>query len=35
MQRELLDLRRRVLGPEHPDTLATLRDLTSLGSTRS
>jgi hypothetical protein len=27
--RELLDVRRRVLGPEHPDTLATLRDLTS------
>ena len=35
MQRELLDLRRRVLGPEHPQTLATLRDLTSLDSTRS
>jgi hypothetical protein len=34
MQRELLDVRSRVLGPEHPDTLATLRDLTSsaLGS---
>jgi hypothetical protein len=27
MKRELLDLQRRVPGPEHLDTLATLRDL--------
>jgi len=27
LDREALDLRRRVLGPEHPATLATMRDL--------
>jgi hypothetical protein len=27
MQRELLDLQRRVLGPEHPNTLATMNNL--------
>jgi Flp pilus assembly protein TadD len=27
MQRELLDIQRRVLGPEHPDTLMTRNDL--------
>ncbi len=27
MQRELLDVQRRVLGPEHPDTLATKSNL--------
>ncbi len=27
MQRELLDMRRRVLGPEHPDTLNTMGNL--------
>jgi hypothetical protein len=32
MQRELLDVRRRLLGLEHPDTLATMNNLgTSLG----
>jgi hypothetical protein len=35
MFREVLDLLRRVLGPEHPHTLATMRNLTSLGSTHS
>ena len=35
MFRELLDLQRRVLGPEHPDTLATVSDLASLDSIRS
>ena len=35
MQRELLDVRRRVLGPEHPGALATVRNLASLGSIRS
>jgi non-specific serine/threonine protein kinase/serine/threonine-protein kinase len=27
MERELLDIQRRVLGPEHPDTLMTVNDL--------
>ena len=35
MRSELLDVRRRVLGPEHPDTLATVRNLASLDSIRS
>ncbi len=35
MQREVLDVRRRVLGPEHPDTLATVSNLASLDSIRS
>ena len=35
MFREVLGVRRRVLGPEHPHTLATLRDLTIWDSTRS
>jgi hypothetical protein len=35
MLRELLDVRRRVLGPEHPSTLATVSDLASLDSIRS
>ncbi len=29
MQRELLDVQRRVLGPEHPRTLATMSNLAS------
>ena len=28
MFRELLDVQRRVLGPEHPNTLATISNLT-------
>ena len=33
MERELLDLKRRVLGPEHPGTLTTMNNLAcSLGS---
>ncbi len=33
MQRELLDVQRRVLGPEHPDTLITMGHLAlSLGA---
>jgi hypothetical protein len=35
MLRELLDVRRRVLGPEHPETLATVKNLASLDSIRS
>jgi hypothetical protein len=35
MFRELLDVRRRVLGPEHPDTLATMSNLASLDTIRS
>ena len=27
LQRETLDIRRRVLGPEHPDTLASVHNL--------
>ena len=32
MQQEVLDLRRRVLGPEHPNTLATVNNLASSDS---
>ena len=35
MYREVLDVQHRVLGPEHPDTLATVRNLASLDSIRS
>ena len=35
MFRELLDVRRRVLGLEHPDTLATVSNLASLDCIRS
>ena len=35
MFRELLDVRRRVLGLEHPDTLASVRNLASMDSIRS
>jgi hypothetical protein len=35
MRSELLDVRRRVLRPEHPDTLATVSNLASLDSIHS